>query len=189
MKKVKTAISMCVCFCILFCFDVNVYADTILDNDNNLEVSSGLKEISSDVYYENDQIISESVYEDENGTIIIDSLETSINALKSKKGTDTATRSRTISGWGTVTITAKFQWYTANGFSYVKCVSMNAYRSLSDGVSVAKWDKSYTSDYVSIGNAVAKVEYQFYNSSNPVQYQKGTFKITCTDTGTISDNG
>lgn len=42
--------------------------------------------------------------------------------------------------------------------------------------------------YVSIGKATAQVEYYFYNSAVPFQYQEGTFKITCSDSGTISDN-
>lgn len=35
---------------------------------------------------------------------------------------------------------------------------------------------------------LSQVEYYFYNSEVPYQYQDGTFKITCSDSGTISDN-
>lgn len=113
---------------------------------------------------------------------------TSIVAPLSLKGTDTATRTRTISNWGSITIKASFKWYTKGFFSYVKCTGMSVSRSLKPNVRVNKWERSYTSDYVKIGKATAKVTYYFYNSKIPVQHQNGTFKITCSDSGTISDN-
>ncbi len=65
---------------------------------------------------------------------------------------------------------------------------MSATRSLDSKARVSTWEKSYTKDYVKIGKAKAQVKYYFYNSVFPAQYQDGTFKITCTDSGTISDN-
>lgn len=65
---------------------------------------------------------------------------------------------------------------------------MSVSRSLQSNVRVSTWECSYTSDYVKIGKATAKVKYYFYNSKVPVQHQNGTFKITCSDSGTISDN-
>ena len=146
--------------------------------------------ISTNSYIENGRLITEQVYEQPDGTIITDILDVSAIAPLSKNGTDTATatRTRTISGWGSITITASFKWYTEGLFSYVKCTSMTASHSLKSQVGVSTWDKSYTKDYVSIGKAKAQVEYFFYNSVNPIQYQNGTFKITCSDSGTISDN-
>lgn len=113
----------------------------------------------NDSYIENGRVITETVYEQPDGTIITDTLDVSAIAPFSKNGTDTATRTRTIAQWGSITIKASFKWYT-----------------------------SYTKDYLSIGKAKAQVKYYFYNPVIPVQYQDGTFKITCTDSGTISDN-
>lgn len=65
---------------------------------------------------------------------------------------------------------------------------MTSSYSLDSRVAVSTWNESYTTNYVSVGKAKAQVEYFFYNSLIPAQYQEGTFKVTCTDTGTISDN-
>ncbi len=144
--------------------------------------------ISTDSCIVNDRAVTTTVYQQSDGTIITDILDTSAVQPISKNGSDTATRTRTISGWGSVTITASFKWYTEGMFSYVKCTSMSASKSLDSKVKVSTWEKSYTKDYVSIGKAKAQVKYYFYNSKNPTQYQDGTFKITCSDSGTISDN-
>lgn len=144
--------------------------------------------VSSTSYVENDRMITQKIYQQVDGTIITDTLDVSAIAPLSPNGSDTATRTRSISGWGTITITADFTWYTSGAFSYVKCTSMSAYHSLNSKVIVSKWDKSYTKDYVSIGKAKAQVEYYFCNSVNPTQFQDGTFKITCSDSGSISDN-
>lgn len=47
----------------------------------------------------------------------------------------------------------------------------------------------YILAFVSVGAAKASVKYSMYNSKFPAQSQKGTFTITCTDEGKISDNG
>ena len=99
------------------------------------------------------------------------------------------TRTRNISGWGTITIKAKFSWYTEGWFSYVRCDSMTEFKSLDSRVVVKKWTPSYTKNYTPLGKAKAQIEYKLVNPAVPYQHQTGTFKITCTDTGTISDNG
>ena len=71
----------------------------------------------------------------------------------------------------------------------MKCTSMSASHNLDKKAVVSKWEKSYTEDYVSIGAAKASVKYKMYNSQVLVQFQEGTFTITCTDDGKISDNG
>lgn len=65
---------------------------------------------------------------------------------------------------------------------------MSASKSLNANVVASTWETSRTEDYVSIGKAYSQVNYYFYNSQFPAQYTDGTFKITCTDSGTISDN-
>lgn len=158
-----------------------------IDIENDQALNDAIM-ISTNSYIENDRAITETVYKQSDGTIIVDTLNISAVAPFSKEGTDTATRKRTISNWGSITITASFKWYTEGLFSYVKCTSMSSSHSLDSKAVVSKWEESYTKDYVSIGKATAQVEYYFYNSAVPFQYQEGTFKITCSDSGTISDN-
>ena len=43
-------------------------------------------------------------------------------------------------------------------------------------------------DSYAIGKASAIVKYHFYRSDNPFAYVQESFKITCTDDGTIKDN-
>lgn len=66
---------------------------------------------------------------------------------------------------------------------------MSATYQLHKDAVVSKWETDYTKDYKSVGKAKAQVKYQFYNSKAPVLHVKGTFKVTCSDSGTISDNG
>ncbi len=199
MKRIKTIITIAAVLCIAMNSNTTPLAAkentqvkepyvnySIETEGNNVPADAAL--ISEDSYIEDGRQITVIVYKQADGTIITDTLSVSAMAAYSKNGTDTATRTRTISGWGSITITASFKWYTEGLFSYVKCTSMSASRSLDSKVVVSTWQKSYTKDYVSIGKAKAQVEYYFYNSTNPTQYQDGTFKITCTDSGTISDN-
>ena len=161
------------------------YVKYSIENNENL---SNYNIISTENYIKNDRLITKTVYQQPDGTIITDTLDISAIAPASRNGSDTATRTRTISGWGSVSITASFKWYTKGMFSYVKCTSMSASHSLDSRAKVSTWEKNYTKDYLSIGTAKAQVKYYFYNSKNPAQYQDGTFKITCSDEGTISDN-
>ena len=149
----------------------------------------GAAHISSESYVEDGRLVEVDVYQQADGTIITDTFERSATALYSAEGSDTATRTRTIDQWGSITLTASFRWYTEGLFSYVKCTSMRATRNLDSKAVVSTWETDYTKDYVSIGTAQASVSYYMYNREVPVQHQSGTFKITCTDEGVISDNG
>lgn len=160
-------------------YSIEIEGDTLLENATLLDTDS---------YVVNGRLTTVKTYELTDGTKIIDTLTVSAFRPYSANGTDTATRTREISTWGKITLTASFQWYTEGLFSYVKCTSMSASKSLNAGAVASTWETSYTKDYVSIGKASAQVKYYFYNSKVPVQYTDGTFKITCTDTGTISDN-
>lgn len=156
-----------------------------IENDSLLEDAT-LLNIESDVV--DGKLITIKTYELPDGTKVIDTLTVSAVRPYSPSGTDTATRTREISNWGKISLTASFQWYTEGLFSYVKCTSMSTSRSLNANAVVSTWETSRTNDYVSVGKAHAQVKYYFYNSQFPVQYTDGTFKITCTDSGTISDN-
>ena len=196
MKGIKITVVALLVVVTTMCNGFTVHASDFDEADSTISASSdvdaaliGAQLISEKEYVENGRRISEKIYEQEDGTIIIDTLNVGANLLRSSNGSDTATRTRTISGWGSITITATFDWYTEGAFSYVRCSSMSASRSLVSGVVVSTWTTSRTSNYVAIGTANAQVEYYFYNSAVPFQYQQGTFKITCTDDGSISDNG
>lgn len=189
-----------VLFLILFVFIVNpinvVAMDDVDDSSDALiaiEIDNALldsgKLIDSKVKMNGEKKTIEKTYELQDGTTIIDTFEYTAIRPMSAKGNDTAQRTLTISGWATISITASFDWYTEGMFSYVRCYSMTTDRKLEENVAVGKWDKSRTSNYVSIGSANAQVDYYFYNSKNPTQKKSGTFKITCKDDGTISDNG
>ncbi len=157
-----------------------IIEDDLIENASVIEKSECIS---------GDQNIEKIVYELQDGTIVKDVIKTPTVSILSKNGTDKVVRTRTISGWGTITLSASFKWYTKKYFSYVKCEKMNATYSVKKGIIVDKWKKSYTKDYVSIGKAHAQVSYYFYHKNIPTQYKKGTFKITCSDSGTISDNG
>ena len=197
MKKIRIFLTAVMVLCITKeCF-VTAYAADISTEESHVcysiefdndEALTDAVIISTNSYIKNDRAITETVYRQPDGTIITDTLNVSAIAPFSSEGTDTATRTRTIADWGTITITASFKWYTEGIFSYVKCTSMSASHKLDSKVVVSKWNESYTSEYVSIGKAKAQVEYYFYNSAAPFQYQEGTFEITCSDSGTISDN-
>ena len=144
--------------------------------------------ISSDSYVENGRLITVDVYRMSDGTIITDTFERSATAAFSSEGRDSATRTRKINTWGTVTLTASFDWYTEGAFSYVRCSSASASHDLDEKAEVSTWKVTRTSNYVSVGKASGQVKYRFYNRTVPVEGISGTLKITCTDTGTISDN-
>lgn len=104
--------------------------------ENNEYLSSN-NIISTENYIKNDRLITKTVYQQPDGTIITDTLDISAIAPASRNGSDTATRTRTISGWGSVSITASFKWYTKGMFSYVKCTSMSASHSLDSRAKVS----------------------------------------------------
>lgn len=195
MRNIKAIISAIIIVSLMI-FNTQISYAMEIPNEESVEVETfedygiaNATKISDSEYTVNGRKTTETVYMQPDGTIITDTFTVGTNMLKSPKGSDTATRTRTISGWGSITLTASFSWYTEGIFSYVKCSSMSATKTLSSGVVASTWETSRTSDYVSIGSAKAQVTYYFYNSAVPYQHQDGTFKITCTDNGTISDNG
>lgn len=198
MKKLKICLAIAICMGIITNSNMVSYAATpekSIDESNLkcfVDIEDDMLEeaeiISEETRLDGDRLIIEKVYRQSDGTLITDTLNVSAVAQYSKNGSDTTTRTRNISNWGTITITASFDWYTQGMFSYVKCTSMSASHALDSKAVVSKWETSCTDKYVSIGKAKAQVEYYFYNSEVPYQYQDGTFKITCSDSGTISDN-
>lgn len=150
--------------------------------------------LSEETFVENGRMITVTEYQTAAGDIITDTFERSAIVPYSKNGTDTATRSRDLGDYGVVTVTASFQWYTDSnagiiGVRYVRCTGMSAkHTGASSLVEVSQWETDYSSEYKSFGTAYAQVSYYMYNKNVPMQYQSGTVKITCDDTGSISDN-
>ena len=192
----KKFVTLLVVMLLVACFPQQVFCSDTSDAISNITVEitgdeiKGATLVSDYNYSDNGTDIIVKEYNLDDGTTISDITEVQKKALTSKRGSISTTRVRTISGWGTITISANFMWYTSGNFSYVKCSSMSARRSLSNSnITVSTWEKSYTSDFVAIGKAKASVKYFMYNSKVPTQYKSGTFTVTCTDSGTVSDNG
>ena len=99
-----------------------------------------------------------------------------------------------MGSFGTISLTATFQLYTDEdagvmGSGYVRCKSMSASKTIPSGYTCDVWEKDYEDTYQSFGTAWAQVKYKIYENKDPSNEVKGTFKITCDDTGKISDNG
>ena len=112
-----------------------------------------------------------------------------VKITRSSSGSDIVTRQSQISNFTVVEITASFDWYKSGMYSYVRCSGMAACYSQHTNLGCSYFIQSKSEGYISIGPAYAQVEYKFYNIQYPLQYQQGTFRINCTDSGTISDNG
>ncbi len=150
--------------------------------------------LSEETTIENDRMITETVYCTKDGLIVTDTLDQSAVAAHSKNGTDTVTRRREMGSFGTISLTATFQLYTDEdagvmGSGYVRCKSMSASKTIPSGYTCDVWEKDYEDTYQSFGTAWAQVKYKIYENKDPANEVKGTFKITCDDTGKISDNG
>ncbi len=147
----------------------------------------GAELISTETKIVPDGKIVTRTYRLPDGNIATDILEIKEMRTRSANGSDTVSRTISITNWGSITIEATFIWYESGIFSYVRCSSMTATHNLRSNVSVSEWSTSYTSDPVAIGDAKAQVNYHFYQTDMPTQFKKGKFYISCSDTGTISD--
>lgn len=188
MKSAKRMLSL-IMMCVILCSSFSVSAAETTDIPQELmDIPEDAILIESYDYMESDNIVTVKKYQLEDGTIMTDTFSRNEPMFCSANGTDTATRTRDLSTWGTISLTARFTWKTEGNFSYVKCDSASASSKLVSGTVVDKWDVTRTSDFVAIGKAKAQVEYYIYSKSVPTSHSKGTFSITCSDTGTISDN-
>ena len=157
-----------------------------IDFEDDLLVGATLLSETQEII--NGRIITTSIYELSDGTIMTDIFERAFINARSKNGSDTATRTRKLDEWGSITLTASFKWRTEGMFSYVKCTSASASRDLDSNAVVSKWLLTRTEDEVSMGKANATLSYNMYNRQAPFQYRDGSVRITCSDSGTISDN-
>ncbi|MCR5700778.1 MAG: hypothetical protein K6G76_01390 [Lachnospiraceae bacterium] len=127
-------------------------------------------------------------YRQNDGTYITDTITHNRAVLTSKKGNDTVSRSKEVKNWGTVFLTATFDWYTNKYAAYVQCSSVSSSATLiNKKKTTASLNTSKSNGYVMLGKAYGKVDYNLYNTKNPVLCSTGNMKITCSDTGAIND--
>lgn len=157
------------------------FGDTMLDTATK---------ISEETIKENCRISTETTYLLEDGTTVVDIFTRGDNAVtRSANGSDTATRTRVDKNWGSISLTASFSWRTEGAFSYIKCTGASASKAgLHSNTFVKTWYLTKTTNEVSVGSANATLKYAFYDKTAPVFGTDGTLKITCSDSGTISDN-
>lgn len=153
--------------------------ESINSNRNNILLVSNEKMISNNTF----EVSRE--YLDNYSNTIYDV----ITITRSSNGNDVVTRESRISNFTVISMTAIFDWYTSGAFAYVRCSAMAASYVAHTNLGYSYFNQSKSEGYIALGKAYAQVDYRFYNIQIPVQYQEGTFKITCTDNGTISDNG
>jgi len=119
------------------------------------------------------------------GSRITDTVTYSMYGYYSK----VVTRTKSLAGWGVLSITATFDWYTEGLFSYVRCSSMTSSFTPSNSSVVVSGDisTSYTSNYVAIGKANATASCalcRHYTGELEMNYI--SLSIDCSDEGTIS---
>ncbi len=192
-------------FLLTFLLATTVYADEdkIVLNESNstntikeVQLIGNVEELFDDVKF-----ISESVedYPDrteyikeyldlKTGEPIFDTVIVKKNLLRTDNGNDTISRKLNGSEW-TISLTASFEWTNPSvaELSKVRCTYMNATKTKSSHISIATFDETRDSDWVKVGKAKAQVDYHFYVTENPMDYNKGTFGIACTDDGRIND--
>lgn len=144
--------------------------------------------INSDSFYEDGRRITTTTYQMSDGSIITDTINEGVNGNRSSEGSDVVTRSKTVNGWGTLTIIAAFDWYTEIPFSYVRCSYMYSYFTPSPGVIYGDITNSYTSDYVAIGKASANARVTLTGHFPELAVYLMELTIECSDSGTISDH-
>jgi hypothetical protein len=88
-------------------------------------------------------------------------------------------------------MSASFVWEPSDEYWFddgkVKCTSMSASYSIKSTWEKITWDKSKSSLLVYYGKAYAKVKYHFTTpASRYTTVKKGTFKVTCSDNGSVN---
>ncbi len=174
---------------VAFAADINPepYVEyTITASDPTLD---GAEHLSSDSYIENGRLITIDVYRMPDGMIVTDTLNRSAFAMYSSEGSDTVTRTKDLQSWGSITLTASFDWYTEDYFSYVRCSSASASHDIDEKADIRGFNVTKSDGYIKLGTAYAQVAYKMIDKATSLMSTSGKFKITCKDNGTISDNG
>lgn len=130
-------------------------------------------------------------YLSDDGNTVNDIVNIIYSKTRSTDGDITVQRSSNAAGFTTVSLSATFDWYLDGLYSYVQCSTMAAWYTSTafSNVVCQYFNQNKSNGYLKMGKAFAEVSYKFYNKDYPAQATNDTFKITCTDTGTVSDNG
>lgn len=149
----------------------------------------GAKLIDQSIKNNGKQTIITKTYQLPDGSILEDVFTFNNNKTKSSEGSDSASRTRTVGKLGSVTLNASFKWYTQGLIAYVTCTSASSSYTKTNSSMIVNTSVTKTDEYVGLGKAYAKVEYSFHNPlTGGIGYTSGSFQITCTDTGSITDN-
>lgn len=127
--------------------------------------------------------------------MVTDTFERGANVARSYEGSDTA--KRTVDDkYGSIELTASFRWWTSSGspggigsWQSVKCTSASAVCTPAKYCSYSEKEVTHSDGEISWGKAWAKASAYFY-PQDPGILIGNTYniKITCTDTGDISDS-
>lgn len=171
---------------------VNIFAmeaedESIFLSDANILITpsdESVELISFDAFGDGIQnvIINEYVLKD--GSLIIDTVTNNVQGYYYRE----VTRTKTLAGWGTLSITAGFEWYTEGMFSYVRCTGMtSSFIPDNDSVMVSgDISTSYTSNYVALGKANASANCTLVRHIFGTELNYLSLVIECSDEGTIS---
>ena len=162
--------------------------DGLVYEFERLDYGSSMTLVNQSVQSKNYSTTVVREYRCDDNTTIYDTVEISKGVTRSDVGEDIVTRETNVNNFSTVGITATFDWNNYNSTRKVQCSAMTAWHSTPSGVTCQYFNKSKSNGYVTLGKAYAKVEYKFYNTAIPVNAYSGYFKISCSDTGTISDS-
>lgn len=155
------------------------------ENDSMMDGAVKLDEVTTK---QNGRVTTVTTYLLQDGTKMVDTFTRGdVSLARSANGSDTTTRTSKREGMYTVSLTASFTWRTEGNYRYVKCTNASGtYNILDSAVKKSYCNASRPTGEVKNGNVSATIAYEFYKYPN--QTITNSFKITCTDTGKISDN-
>lgn len=171
--------------------------------ENDSEFLKSIKDIESTSWKKGDKNYGTIQYSMEDGSIVVDKYEYTVNKplstqtgdnmlmAKISSGSVDWSGSRSINYCGTISMSASFVWEPSDEYLFddgkVKCTSMSANYSIKSTWDKITWNKSKSSSWVYYGKAYAKVKYHFATpASGYTTFKRGTFKVTCSDSGSIN---
>lgn len=170
-------------------FSIDVYAQEQQIELKNVigysNIPNGAKIKKFSIRKHGNKEIHEIIYDYLDLTDIVDTTVIIRSNFKSANGSNTVTRTKKQGKRWSITIKATFSW----GNEKAKCDDMSASKTTNYDYVCSKFEQDKgDSSWLPFSKAYAKVDYDFYSSSNPVLFNKGTFEVTCSKNGDISDN-
>ncbi|MDR1135133.1 MAG: hypothetical protein LBL49_02995 [Clostridiales Family XIII bacterium] len=192
----KKIMSIVFTLCLVFCFGGTVYGDDVNTQDSGVEISdSTLDEIADSIeeysFIEDGNITTVTTYLLSDGTEIIDEFTRSF-IQPFATGTTHYTSgnfTRTITGWATMTLSANFTYEdnTLPTPDRVICTSVSGSCTPASGKTLDSYEKTKSSDWVSIGKAYANAHFKLYTTGmGTLDGYYGDFKINCDDQGNVT---